>query len=289
MVAVASRDGDRGRAWAAEHGIERAHGSYEALLEDPAVEAVYIPLPNALHVPWSLRALGAGKHVLCEKPLTRRAEDVEAAFDAAEARADPDGGVHVALPPGHGEGRARWCGRGDRPLRVVRAASRSRWTRRRQRALDGRLEGGALMDVGCYCVSALRLLAGEPERVRRSGGARGSTRVRRHAAVPRRGPRQFDCAFDVADRDEHEVVGDAGTLVSLDPWHSLEAGGRSSSPGRAEEVDGEAAQPLWRDPPTTPARPARAPAGLGRDDALGQARTIAALYRAASEGGPVPV
>ena len=72
VVAVASRDRERAEAYAAEHGLGRAHGSYEALLEDPEVDAIYVPLPNSLHVPWSIRALEAGKHVLSEKPLTRR-------------------------------------------------------------------------------------------------------------------------------------------------------------------------------------------------------------------------
>ena len=84
VIAVGSRDRARGQAFAAEYGIERVHDSYEALLADPDVEAVYIPLPNSLHVPWSVRALEAGKHALCEKPLSRRAADVEKAFAAAD-------------------------------------------------------------------------------------------------------------------------------------------------------------------------------------------------------------
>jgi xylose dehydrogenase (NAD/NADP) len=81
---VASRDGAKADAYAREHGIERAHGSYEALLADPDIDAVYISLPNSLHVEWSIRSLEAGKHVLCEKPFDRRPEQVERAFDAAE-------------------------------------------------------------------------------------------------------------------------------------------------------------------------------------------------------------
>ncbi len=83
IVAVGSRDSTRAQAYADEHGIERVHGSYEDLLADPEVDAVYIPLPNSLHVPWTVRALEAGKHVLCEKPLSRDPAQVEEAFDAA--------------------------------------------------------------------------------------------------------------------------------------------------------------------------------------------------------------
>jgi len=84
VIAVASRDAARAGAYARERGIQRAYGSYEELLADPDVEAVYISLPNLLHVEWSIRALEAGKHVLCEKPLSRRPQDVERAFDVAE-------------------------------------------------------------------------------------------------------------------------------------------------------------------------------------------------------------
>jgi xylose dehydrogenase (NAD/NADP) len=88
IVAVGSRDVARAGAYAEQNGIARAHGSYEALLADPEVDAIYVPLPNSLHVPWSIKALQAGKHVLSEKPLARDPAQVEAAFDAAE-RAGP--------------------------------------------------------------------------------------------------------------------------------------------------------------------------------------------------------
>ncbi|MBV9535219.1 MAG: Gfo/Idh/MocA family oxidoreductase, partial [Solirubrobacterales bacterium] len=84
VVAVASRIRDGAERFAREHGIGRAVAGYEALLDDPEIEVVYIPLPNGLHVEWAVRALQAGKHVLCEKPLGRRAGEVRLAFDVAE-------------------------------------------------------------------------------------------------------------------------------------------------------------------------------------------------------------
>ncbi len=84
LQAVASRTTARAEEYAQKWGIPRAHGSYEALLADPDVEAIYISLPNSLHCEWSIRALEAGKHVLCEKPMSRHTADVVAAFDAAD-------------------------------------------------------------------------------------------------------------------------------------------------------------------------------------------------------------
>ncbi len=84
LVAVASRDQARAAQYAKTWEIPRAYGSYDALLADPEVEAVYISLPNSLHCEWAIKALEAGKHVLCEKPLSRHASNVEAAFDAAD-------------------------------------------------------------------------------------------------------------------------------------------------------------------------------------------------------------
>src|ERR1700754_813121 len=83
-VAVGSRDEAKARAYADARGIEKAYGSYEALLADPDIDIIYNSLPNSMHLPWAVKALQAGKHVLCEKPLARRAAEVEASFDVAE-------------------------------------------------------------------------------------------------------------------------------------------------------------------------------------------------------------
>ena len=293
---MASRDAARAEAYAAEHGLGRAHGSYEALLADPDVDAVYIPLPNSLHVPWSVRALDAGKHVLCEKPLSRRVADVSDAFDAAESagRLLMEGFMWRYHPATElvmrliGEGA---IGR----LRVVRAAfgftldpaaDNVRWS--------GELEGGALMDVGCYCVSALRLLAGEPTRVSAERIDGGDGVDARMAGVLRFGDGvlgTFDCAFDVPYRAGIEVVGETGTIVSLDPWHGGSPEVRVLRPEvDPEDVSVEAANPYGRELEDF-ARAIRtgSPPRLDRDDAMGQARVIEALYAAAGSGHAVEV
>jgi D-xylose 1-dehydrogenase (NADP+, D-xylono-1,5-lactone-forming) len=284
VVAVGSRDRARGEAFAAEHGIARVHGSYEELLADDDVEAVYIPLPNSLHVPWSVRALEAGKHVLCEKPLTRRAAEAEEAFDAADRagrllmeafmwRYHPQTETLVRLA------------REIAPLRVVRAAFGFPLPDDHTNVrLQGELEGGSLMDVGCYCVSALRLLAGEPEQVSGEAVAGGAGVDKRFAGVLRFTGDvlgTFDCGFDVQPRGVIEIVGEGGTLVSEDPWHGLTP--RLKRDG--EEVPVEAANPygLELEDVSAAIRESRAPM-LGRADAVGQARAIEALY-AAAEGG----
>jgi D-xylose 1-dehydrogenase (NADP+, D-xylono-1,5-lactone-forming) len=97
VVAVASRSSSRAEAYARAHGLERAHGAYDALLEDEAIDAVYVSLPNSLHVEWTLRALEAGKHGLCEKPLSRDPDAVKRMFDYADRSASA--GAPVELQP----------------------------------------------------------------------------------------------------------------------------------------------------------------------------------------------
>jgi predicted dehydrogenase len=282
VVAVGSRDRERGEAFAAEHGIPRVHDSYDELLADPEVEAVYIPLPNALHVPWAVRALEAGKHVLCEKPLARRAAEVEAAFDAADRtgrllmeafmwRYHPQTEAVVRLA------------QEIAPLRVVRAsfgfplAAEDTENVR----LQEDLEGGALMDVGSYCVSALRLLGGEPVRVTGEAVARGGVDGRFAGVLRFPGDvlGTFDCGFDVPPLGAIEVVGEGGVLTAADPWHGIAP--RLERDG--EEVPVEAVNPYTRELEdfSTAVRTGGRPR-LGREDALGQARTIEALYSAAA-------
>src|SRR3954447_6419381 len=159
IVAAGSRDAARAQAYAHEHGIERAHGSYDELLSDDGVDAVYIALPNALHHEWTMRALAAGKHVLVEKPYTRFPEQVDEAWDEAARRGlvleeaymwrhSAQTRLLCELLPQVGEVRAvhaTFTG-------LIAREDDVRWVRE--------LGGGALLDVGCYCVSAARLVLG---------------------------------------------------------------------------------------------------------------------------------
>src|SRR3989442_8341875 len=100
VLAVAARDPERARRFAARHGIPRVHPSYDALLADPEIDAIYNPLPNALHAPWTIRALAAGKHVLCEKPFAPNAAGAgEMARAAGRARRVLVGAVPSPYPP----------------------------------------------------------------------------------------------------------------------------------------------------------------------------------------------
>jgi D-xylose 1-dehydrogenase (NADP+, D-xylono-1,5-lactone-forming) len=289
IAAVASRDRARAEAYAREHGIPRAYGSYEELLADPDLDAIYNPLPNSLHVEWSIRALEAGKHVLCEKPLSRRPEEVERAFDAAERaglllmeafmyRHNPQTAKLLELVRGGAVGKPR----------VVRAAFSFTVTNAANIRLAADLDGGALMDVGCYCVSGMRLLAGEPERVsgrRIDGGDGVDVRFTGMLAFPGGVFGSFDCGLDMVARSALEVVGDSGSLLLEDPWHSRAPGIELRRPEGAERIEVAKADPYACElEDFAAAARGQRPHPFGRADAVGQARTIAALYRAAESG-----
>ena len=288
LVAVASRREDSARVYAAEQGIPRAHGSYEALLGDGEVDVVYVSLPNALHVPWSVASLEAGRHVLCEKPMAPREADVREAFDVAERagrllmeafmwRYHPQTDAVVGLVRDGVVGE----------LRQVHATFSFPLPDTGDVRWDPALEGGALMDVGCYCVSALRLLAGEPERVSGRQFTRHGVDVRFAGTLGFAGGvlGSFDCGFDMVARSGLEVIGDMGSLYLPDPWHSRSARIEVRRPGGTEAIDVPPADPYACElEDFAAAVRGERPHPFGREDAVGQARTIAALYRSAEFG-----
>jgi D-xylose 1-dehydrogenase (NADP+, D-xylono-1,5-lactone-forming) len=161
LVAIASRDEARSQEFASRHGIARVSASYEALLEDPEVEAVYIPLVNSLHKQWTLHALAAGKHVLCEKPLGMDAAEAEEMAAAATAA-----GRHLMeafMYRFHPRMAALVASLHD-PIHLHATFGFPLEDKTNPR-LDRALGGGALLDVGCYTVSVARWILGEPDEV----------------------------------------------------------------------------------------------------------------------------
>jgi D-xylose 1-dehydrogenase (NADP+, D-xylono-1,5-lactone-forming) len=291
-AAVASRDRDRADAYARAHGIGRAYGSYEALLADPELEAIYISLPNSLHVEWSVRALEAGKHVLCEKPLDRREAEVERAFDTADSA-----GLLLAeaLMWRHNPQTAKLqelVGSGAiGEIRQIRAAFSYTLTDEQNVRLRADLDGGALMDVGCYCVSGARLLAGEPDAVfgvQVTGPSGVDVRFAGVLRFPNRVIAQFHCGFDLPVESRLEPIGSRGSIVLRDPWHARKPGLEVRRDDASEWVDVELANSyrLELENLADAIRGVREPL-LGREDALAQARVIEALYRSAATGTAV--
>jgi xylose dehydrogenase (NAD/NADP) len=289
LVAVASRDQARAEEYAAKWEIPRAYGSYEAMLEDPELDAVYISLPNTMHREWSIRSLEAGKHVICEKPFSKRPEDVEAAFDAAERaglllteafmyRHNPQTARLTEL--------VRQGAIGD--LRVVRSAFSYSLYDTENIRLRTDVEGGSLMDVGCYCVSGSRLLAGEPESVQGQAyvGPSGTDWV--FSAVlrfPGDVHALFDCGTCLPERDELEAIGTEGSLFLDDPWHCTEPVIELRRGGDVDRIELEPVDSYRLELENlADAIAGEAPLVLGREDALGQARTIEALFRSAETG-----
>jgi predicted dehydrogenase len=289
VVAVASRDAERAAAYARERSIPRSHGSYEALLEDDDVEAVYVSAPNGSHAPWSRRALEAGRHVLCEKPLDADPEVVDDLFACATERGLV---MTEAFMWRHLPQTAALCDMVTRgaagELRLVDVWFAFTLARAGDPRLDPGGQGGSLMDVGCYCVSAARLLAGEPEAVT-AQRVRDPTRsdgvdVRVAATLRFAGPvlATFDCGFDLPERAGLRVVGSEATLEVDDPWFGVEPGIRVRAPdGTVEEVAVEAADPYRAQlDDLAGAVAGEHPPLVGRAEAVGQARTLQALLRA---------
>jgi D-xylose 1-dehydrogenase (NADP+, D-xylono-1,5-lactone-forming) len=304
VVAVASRDAGRARAFAGVLGLEASFGSYEELLASEAVDAVYVPLPVSLHAEWTVRALAAGKHVLCEKPLVTNPEDAARCFDAAEAagrhcveglmwRHHPQTALARRLVADGAIGRLAYA---RAALSVGVAPGDIR------RSVE--LGGGALGDLGCYCVSGIRLFAGEPERVYAEQVADGPGGVDLRLAATLRMPgdvlAQFDIGLDLTRRDELELVGTDGRLTVPDPWLCRASHLELFRDGDRELVSVDPDGTLGLTDPehdvyrieldiVSAALAGGGELSFGRADAVAQATVLDALHRSAELGTPVEV
>ena len=289
LVAVGSRDKAKADAFAKEWEIPRAYGSYEELLDDPEVEALYIPLPNTLHVEWSIKAMEAGKHVLCEKPFDRNPENVAHAFDASERtgrllteafmyRHSPQTKKLQELVADGAIGE----------LRLIRSCFSYSLYDADNIRLRTEVEGGALMDVGCYCVSGSRLLAGEPERAHAEAwyGPTGTDWVFTGVLhFPNEVLATFDCGTALPNRDELEAIGSEGSLFLDDPWHCRKPGIELRRGDSVERIEVEFEDPYKLEFENLgDAIRGEAVLLLGRDDAIAQATAIQALHDDARRG-----
>ncbi len=222
LAAIASRDIATAQKWGAEFGIPRSYGSYEELIADPGVDVVYLPLPNELHRHWVMAAADAGKHVVCEKPLSLDVAEATEMVTYCEARG-------VLLMEAF---MWRHQPRTIELLRRVRAGAVGELRLVRSSfsfvidALDWRLDdsrgGGALWDVGCYGVNTARLFAGaEPDSVRsvaHFGNSGVDLSLSAELLFPGGVIGLVDCSFEQAFRCSYEIVGSEGVLEVPDAY-----------------------------------------------------------------------
>jgi predicted dehydrogenase len=302
LAAVASRDAGRATAYAAEHGFARAFRRYQDLIDDPDLDAIYNPLPNNLHAPWSVAALAAGKAVLCEKPMALDAEEAAAMTDAARRSGRPlVEAFHYRYHP-----LAQRVVElvGDGAVGRVRAIDVNFWVPAGLVAPGNirfhyELGGGATMDLGCYCINALRLLAGGEPTVRHAVATPYAVVAGTEAGVdrdidvamtatlelPGGAVGHFDCSL-AAPRfaSRLRVVGDDGEMEVMNLFHP-QRGNRIvlRHQGGEEHVQELEATPTFRFQlrEFVAAVLAGGPVRTPPEDAVANMAVIDAVYRAA--------
>ncbi len=298
IAAIASRDLGKAQAAAKQLGIPRAYGSYEDLLADAEIEAIYNPLPNEEHVPWTLRALAAGKHVLCEKPI---------ALDAEEARKLIDG-------------RNR---SGKLVAEAFMVRFHPQWRRARELARDGTIGdvraiqtffsyrlldpdnvrnrppgGGGLYDIGCYAILTARFVFGaEPNRVIATIDWCPNFKTDRLASAILEFPGGRQLTFTVATQlSAHQrvtIVGDAGRIEVMIPFNAppdrpteivIDTGADLIGGGRRVEQFPVCDQYALQGDAFSRAIVDGSPLEFGIEDAVANMRVIDALFRSARSG-----
>jgi D-xylose 1-dehydrogenase (NADP+, D-xylono-1,5-lactone-forming) len=231
LMAVASRDQDKADDFAGEFGIPRAYGTYQDLLDDPKIDCVYNPLPNSLHAEWTIKALEAGKHVLCEKPFTMDSQEALAVSAAAKDanRVVMEAFMYRFHPQWE---RVRlMIENGDiGELRLIRAQMGGHMDRLDDIRMKPEYGGGALMDVGCYCVNACRMIAAsEPEWMAATANYENDVDVMFTALMRFPGDvlTEFNCGFRSNPHNDVDIIGTEASIRVSSPW----------GPGPDEDVD----------------------------------------------------
>jgi len=302
LAAVASRDKDRAHQFADQNGIPKIHGSYEALLDDEAIDAVYIPLPNHLHKDWAIQAMAAGKHVLCEKPLATSAAEGTAMFDESDRRGVllMEGFMYRFHPQTQRVRDLLAQGRIGAP-RLIRAAhSFPLHLRDRDNDIRWREEtgGGSLGDLGIYCIDTARHLFGaDPIRAvatsRRHPGHTAEAETQAILTFPDDRTALFDSSFLLASRKRYEVVGERGRITALEPYNpgrgtAVQIEVITEEGRRMEDVAAQNEYRLEIDHLCTCILKKRQPA-ITREDSLGNLRVIDALKESAHSGRCVEI
>jgi predicted dehydrogenase len=294
LVAVASRELARGEAYAREWEIGRVHGSYEALLADPEIDAVYIPLPNHLHAEWTIKAARAGRHVLCEKPIALTLDEVD-----AMAAACREAGVVLAEAfmylhhPQTLKVKELLDSGAIGTLRFLRGSFSFPLTRPSDVRLRPEWGGGCLWDVGCYPLSFARFLVGrEPLEVYASQvlGATGIDETFAGQLVfPGDVLFQFDAGFRSPVRAEMELAGSEGSIRVRHPWRpEQDYPLLVTRDGQTEEITAEGEDRFLLEiedlaEAVRSGRPPRVSLAFSR----GNVAALVALQRSAREGRPV--
>jgi predicted dehydrogenase len=227
LLAVASRTQESADKYAREKKIPRAYGSYESLLADPEIDVIYIPLPNHLHAEWTIKAVEAGKHVLCEKPLALNVEQV----DAMQAAARKHGRVvmeafmyrhHPQTLKVQEIVKSGSLG----TLKLIRGSFSFMLSRKGDVRLDPAMGGGSIWDIGCYPISYARSVFGENPLEVFGWQVTGPTGIDETFVGQMRFNHdvhaQFDCSFVIPFHAFMEIIGSAGTLNIPKPFQPYE-------------------------------------------------------------------
>ena len=226
LVAVASRSQEKADAYAREKKIKRAYGSYEALLADPEIDVIYNPLPNHLHAEWSIRAVEAGKHVFCEKPLALTLADVDAMAAASNRTGKLISEAFAYRAHPHMLKIKEIVDSGQLgKLKMVHGSFSFVMTNKDDIRWDPHMGGGALWDIGCYPLSFTRMLLGaEPLEVF-GWQVTSPSGIDEVFAGQLRFPGdiyfQLDCSFKIPFHTFMEIVGDEGTLSIPRPFNDM--------------------------------------------------------------------